>query len=183
MWWWKVVDYGNDVVAFGNQNNKNHYNKFERKEGEVMSLGLKGEYNHTVDDKGRMIVPSKLREQLGLSFVVTKGMDRCLYAYPNNEWEIFENKLRQLPTTNPKARQFVRVFLGSAVDCEVDNQGRINIPKTLRDYAEITKDVTVVGVGDKAEIWSKDKLDAMSNSDEFNLDDLASGFEDLGFNI
>lgn len=149
----------------------------------VMSLGLKGEYNHSVDDKGRMIVPSKLREQLGNSFVITKGMDKCLYAYPENEWEIFEGKLRQLPTTNAKARQFVRVFLGSAVDCEIDNQGRINVPKTLRDYAGITKDVTVVGVGDKAEIWSKEQLEQINNSEEFNLDDLASGFEELGFNI
>ncbi len=148
-----------------------------------MSLGLKGEYNHSVDDKGRMIVPSKLREQLGISFVVTKGMDKCLYAYPNNEWEIFEGKLRQLPTTNANARLLVRMFLGSAVDCEVDNQGRINIPKTLRDYAGITKDVTVIGVGDKAEIWSKEKLDAIHNSDELDLDEIASGLEALGFNI
>ena len=162
---------------------KKHLQRGKERKVRIVSLGLKGEYNHSVDNKGRMIVPSKLREQLGLSFVVTKGMDKCLYAYPNNEWEIFEGKLRQLPTTNAKARQFVRVFLGSAVDCEVDNQGRINLPKTLRDYADITKDVTIVGVGDKAEIWSKEKLDEMNNSDEFNLDELASGFEELGFNI
>lgn len=148
-----------------------------------MSFGLKGEYNHTVDDKGRMIVPSKLREQLGITFVITKGMDKCLYAYPNDEWELFEGKLRQLPTTNASARQFVRVFLGSAVDCEIDNQGRINIPKNLREYAGITKDVTVVGVGDKAEIWSKELFDEKNSVDALDLDALAEGISDLGIVI
>ena len=99
-------------------------------EGKVtaMSKGLKGEYNHSVDSKGRMIVPSKLREQLGLSFVVTRGMDGCLFAYPNDEWEIFEGKLRQLPMTNENSRKFKRFFQAGAADCEVDNQGRILLP-------------------------------------------------------
>lgn len=148
-----------------------------------MSRGLKGEYNHSVDAKGRMIVPSKLREQLGVSFVVTKGIDKCLYAYPNNEWEIFESKLRQLPTTNANSRKFVRFFLGSATDCEVDNQGRILLPTTLREYAGVTKDVTIVGVGDKAEIWSKERWDEQINMDDLDFDEIAQGIEELGIII
>lgn len=154
------------------------------KEGEgLMSKGLKGEYNHTVDAKGRMIVPSKLREQLGVSFVVTKGMDKCLFAYPNNEWEIFEGKLRQLPTTNEKSRQFKRFFLGSATDCEVDNQGRILLPASLREFAGILKDVTIVGVGERAEIWSKEKWEEQNNIDDIDFNEIAQGIEDLGIMI
>lgn len=148
-----------------------------------MSKGLKGEYNHSVDAKGRMTVPSKLKEQLGLSFVVTKGLDGCLSAYPNDEWEIFDNKLRTLPKTNEAARQLVRFFVGSASDCEVDNQGRILLPATLRTFAGISKEVVVVGVGERAEIWSKEKWDAMNNAEEIDYNALAKGIEDLGFSI
>jgi MraZ protein len=154
-------------------------------EGKVtaMSKGLKGEYNHSVDSKGRMIVPSKLREQLGLSFVVTRGMDGCLFAYPNDEWEIFEGKLRQLPMTNENSRKFKRFFQAGAADCEVDNQGRILLPANLREFAGITKDVTVVGVGERAEIWSKEKWEEKNNIDDIDFNELAQGIEDLGIMI
>ena len=148
-----------------------------------MSKGLKGEYNHSVDAKGRMIVPSKLRERLGLSFVVTRGMDGCLNAYPNDEWELFENKLSKLPTTNAQARQFVRFFMGSADDVEVDNQGRVLLSPALRKFADITKDVTVVGMGDHVEIWSREKWDEQNNVDDIDFDDIAKGFEELGIMI
>ena len=148
-----------------------------------MSKGLKGEYNHSVDAKGRMIVPSKLRERLGLSFVVTRGMDGCLNAYPNDEWEIFENKLSKLPTTNAQARQFVRFFMGSADDVEVDNQGRVLLSPALRKFADITKDVTIVGMGDHVEIWSREKWDEQNNVEDIDFDEIAKGFEELGIMI
>lgn len=148
-----------------------------------MSKGLKGEYNHSVDAKGRMIVPSKLRERLGLSFVVTRGMDGCLHAYPSDEWEIFENKLSKLPTANAQARQFVRFFMGSADDVEVDNQGRVLLSPALRNFAGITKDVTIVGMGDHVEIWSREKWDAQNNVEDIDFDEIAKGFEELGIVI
>lgn len=171
--WEKVVDFGVP----------DHFQGDEERKVRVMSLGLKGEYSHSIDSKGRMIVPSKLREQLGVSFVIARGMDRCLCAYPREEWEIYAKKLEELPTTSKNARRFVRAISSSAYDCEVDNQGRINIPQKLRDFAQITKDVVVVGVGDKAEIWSKELYEAECCLDDVDLDELASGFADLGFNI
>ncbi|MDO5155703.1 MAG: division/cell wall cluster transcriptional repressor MraZ [Eubacteriales bacterium] len=148
-----------------------------------MSKGLKGEYNHSVDSKGRMIVPSKLRERLGLSFVVTKGMDKCLYAYPSDEWELFENQLEKLPKTSKQAREFVRFFMGSAMDVEVDNQGRVMLANTLREFAGITKDVTIVGMGDHAEIWSKEKWDEQNSVEDIDFEEISKGFEDLGIMI
>lgn len=173
--WWTVVNCGGFAKAV----------PILTDEGKVreMSKGLKGEYNHSVDAKGRMIIPSKLREQLGMTFVVTKGMDHCLHAYPNNEWEIFEGKLRQLPTTNEQTRAFKRFFLGSAADCEVDNQGRILLPASLRSFAGITKDVTIVGVGDHAEIWSKETWDSQNNVDDIDFNEMAKGIEELGIII
>ena len=94
-----------------------------------------GEYNHTIDTKGRLIVPSKFRETLGESFVVTKGLDGCLFVYDNIEWSIFEEKLRTLPITNKEARQFVRFFLAGATEAEVDKQVRILVPTVLREFA------------------------------------------------
>ena len=145
-----------------------------------MSKGLKGEFNHTVDAKGRMIIPSKLREQLGMSFVVTRGTDGCLFAYPNDEWDIFEGKLRQLPMTNENARKFKRFFQAGATDCEVDNQGRVLLPSNLRDFAGITKDVVIVGVGERAEIWSKDKWLKYSEEENLAADEIAARIENLG---
>lgn len=145
-----------------------------------MSKGLIGEYNHSLDTKGRMTVPSKLREQLGMTFVVTKGMDNCLHAYSNNEWEIFGEKVNNLPTTK---RGLKRFFLGSATECEVDNQGRILLPANLRSFAGITKDVTIVGVGDHAEIWSKENWDSQNNVDDIDFDEIAKEIEELGIII
>ncbi len=146
----------------------------------IVSKGLKGEYSHSVDAKGRMIVPSKLREPLGATFVVTKGMDKCLLAYPNDEWDIFEEKLNKLPMTNKKAREMKRYFVGSAVDCEVDNQGRILLPANLREFAKIVKDVVIVGGIEYVEIWSKEIYNEKNNK-EVDFDELAEGIEDLGF--
>ena len=117
-----------------------------------------GEYNHTIDAKGRVIVPSKFRETLGDEFVVTKGLDGCLFVYDNNEWAAFEEKLKSLPITNKDARQFVRFFLAGAASVEVDKQGRILLPGSLREFAELIKDVVLIGVGSRIEIWSKERV-------------------------
>ena len=144
---------------------------------------LTGEFNHSIDSKGRLIIPSKLRDSLGEHFVITKGMDGCLFLYPENEWEAFEKKLRTLPLTNKKARDFKRFFLGSAVDGEIDKQGRVLLSSSLRTYASLEKEVVLAGVLDKVEIWSKEAWDARTNDIEENIEDIASDMEDLGLSI
>lgn len=116
-----------------------------------------GEYNHTIDAKGRLIIPSKFREVLGEEFVITKGLDGCLFVYDNQEWNAFEEKLKALPLNKKDNRQFVRFFLAGAAEVEVDKQGRILVPGNLRDFAGLEKDVVLVGVASRIEIWSKAK--------------------------
>ena len=116
-----------------------------------------GTYEHGLDAKGRVIIPAKLRDGLGESFVVTLGLDGCLFAYPMDEWEDFIDKLKQLPGTK-EARKLQRYFLAGAAPCEADKQGRVLIPANLREQAGLTKDVVFVGVLQKIEIWSKDRI-------------------------
>ncbi|MGL5433824.1 MAG: division/cell wall cluster transcriptional repressor MraZ [Lachnospiraceae bacterium] len=137
-----------------------------------------GEYNHTVDAKGRLIVPSKFREQLGDEFVVTKGLDGCLFVYENTEWKILEEKLHSLPLTNANARKFSRFFLAGATTCEVDKQGRILLPAVLRDFAEITKEAVLVGVGSRIEIWSRESWNESNTYDD--MEEIAENMEGLG---
>lgn len=141
---------------------------------------LLGEYRHNVDTKGRVSVPSKFRGDLGQSFVVTKGLDNCLFLYSKSEWETFENKLKELPLTNSEARSFMRFFFAGAAECEVDKQGRINIPQVLRDYADIKKDVVIVGVSTRAEIWDSSSWEKYTSSDSLNANKLASQMSNLG---
>lgn len=141
---------------------------------------LLGEYRHNVDTKGRVSVPSKFRGDLGQSFVVTKGLDNCLFMYSKQEWETFENKLKELPLTNNDARSFMRFFFAGAAECEVDKQGRINIPQVLRDYAGIKKDVVIVGVSTRAEIWDSSNWDKYTSSDSLNVSQIASQMSNLG---
>ncbi len=140
-----------------------------------------GEYNHTIDAKGRLIIPSKFREILGDAFVVTKGLDGCLFVYDNQEWKRFEEKLRSLPITNKEARQFVRFFLAGATEAEVDKQGRILIPNVLREFAEITKDVVLVGVGSRIEIWSRERFEETASFED--MDEIAEHMAELGLGI
>ena len=137
-----------------------------------------GEYNHTVDAKGRLIVPSKFREVLGDEFVVTKGLDGCLFVYENTEWKALEEKLHALPLTNANARKFSRFFLAGATTCEVDKQGRILLPAVLRDFAGIDKDAVLVGVGSRIEIWSKDAWNESNTYDD--MEEIAENMEGLG---
>ena len=140
-----------------------------------------GEYNHTIDAKGRMIVPSKFREQLGNEFVVTKGLDGCLFVYPNEEWHNIEEKFRTVPLTTKDARKFSRFFFAGAATCELDKQGRILLPAHLREFAGLEKDVVLVGVGSRVEIWSKDKWETV-NSDA-DMDEITGAMEGLGLTI
>lgn len=137
-----------------------------------------GEYNHTVDAKGRLIVPSKFREQLGDEFVVTKGLDGCLFVYENTEWKILEEKLKNLPLTNANARKITRFFLAGASQCEVDKQGRILLPAVLREFAEIEKEAVMVGVGNRIEIWSRESWTSANVYDD--VDEIAESMEGLG---
>ena len=140
-----------------------------------------GEYNHTIDAKGRMIVPSKFREQLGNEFVVTKGLDGCLFVYPHEEWHNIEEKFRNVPLTTKDARKFSRFFFAGAATCELDKQGRILIPPVLREFADLQKDVVSVGVLNRIEIWSTDNwLDCNSYDD---MDEIAEHMADLGLSI
>lgn len=140
-----------------------------------------GEYNHSIDQKGRLIVPSKFREQLGNEFVVTKGLDGCLFVYSNEEWQRIEDKFREIPLTTKDARKFSRFFFAGAATCEVDKQGRILLPSNLREYAAIEKEVVSVGVLSRVEIWSKDRWS--ENGDYDDMDEIAEHMAELGLGI
>ena len=140
-----------------------------------------GEYNHTIDTKGRLIVPSTFREALGDTFVVTKGLDGCLFVYDNQEWNAFEEKLKSLPITNKEARQFARFFLAGAAEVEVDKQGRILVPNILREFAQINKEVVLIGVASRIEIWSKERFEGITAFED--MDEIAEHMAELGLGI
>ena len=142
-----------------------------------------GEYSHTIDTKGRLIIPSKFREELGETFVVTKGLDGCLFVFSDEEWKAFEIKLKSLPLTNKNARQFARFFVAGATPCELDNQGRILLPATLREFAGLEKDVVLTGMLNRIEIWSKEKWNENNSLDDVAMDEIAEQMTDLGFGI
>ena len=141
---------------------------------------LIGEYEHSLDAKGRIIMPSKLREDMGEKFIVTKGLDGCLFGFSKNEWNNFEEKLKTLPLTNKNARDFVRFFLSGATECEIDKQGRFLISSNLRDYATLEKDVVIIGVGTRLEIWSKDKWKNYNSDENISADEIAENMTMLG---
>ena len=140
-----------------------------------------GEYNHAIDTKGRLIIPSKFREELGEEFVVTKGLDGCLFVFPNDAWHEFEAKLRALPLTNKSARQFSRFFVAGATPGELDKQGRILLPGTLREFAGLEKDVVLTGMLNRIEIWSKEKWSENNSYDD--MDEIAEQMSDIGLVI
>lgn len=141
---------------------------------------LLGEYTHTLDLKGRIIIPSKFREDLGESFIVTKGLDGCLFAYSKGEWEKFELKLKTLPMTNVATRNFIRFFFSGATECELDKQGRITLPQNLREYASLTKDICIIGVSSRVEIWNKENWENYTSPDNMDLDKIADQMSNLG---
>ena len=142
-----------------------------------------GEYSHTIDTKGRLIIPSRFREELGETFVVTKGLDGCLFVFSDEEWKAFEIKLKSLPLTNKNARQFARFFVAGATPCELDKQGRILLPATLREFAGLEKDVVLTGMLNRIEIWSTDKWNENNSLDDVAMDEIAEQMTDLGLGI
>ncbi|MDT2613704.1 division/cell wall cluster transcriptional repressor MraZ [Enterococcus dongliensis] len=140
-----------------------------------------GEFHHNVDAKGRLIVPSKLREQLGEKFVITRGMDGCLFGYPLNEWNQLETKLNEMPLAKKDARAFVRFFYSAATECEIDKQGRINIPVSLRNHASLEKECVIIGVANRIEVWDQTRWNEFTKETEASFDDIAETMVDFGF--
>ncbi|RDI47558.1 division/cell wall cluster transcriptional repressor MraZ [Falsibacillus pallidus] len=140
-----------------------------------------GEYQHNVDNKGRLIIPAKFRDYLGESFVLTRGLDQCLFGYPMSEWASVEEKLKALPLTKKDARAFTRFFFSGATDCELDKQGRINIPSTLLGYAQLEKECVIVGVSNRIEIWSKTLWEDYFIESEESFGEIAENL--IGFDL
>lgn len=141
---------------------------------------LIGEYEHNIDAKGRLIMPAKLKEDIGEKFVITQGLDGCLFVYSQSEWKNFEDKLRTFPLTNKDARALKRFFLAKATECELDKQGRFLISSNLREFASLEKEVVIIGVLDKIEIWSKEKWLKYSEQENMEADEIAERMENLG---
>ncbi len=140
-----------------------------------------GEYNHTIDAKNRLIIPSKFREVLGDSFMVSRGLDECLYIFEQSEWDVFEEKIRKLPLSDKKARRFGRFLLAGAACVEVDRQGRILLPSSLVEFAGLQKEAVLLGVGSRIEIWSREKLDEELEAED--MDSIAEHMAELGVGI
>ena len=139
-----------------------------------------GEYEHSIDTKGRITMPAKLKLEIGEKFVITKGLDGCLFVYSQEEWTNFEEKLKTLPLTNKNARDFVRFFLSGAIECELDKQGRFLITSNLRDYATLEKEVVIIGVGTRLEIWNKEKWKKYNSDENISADEIAENMTILG---
>ena len=141
---------------------------------------LIGEYEHSLDVKGRLILPAKIREDMGDKFIVTKGLDGCLFGFSQNEWTNFEEKLKTLPLKNKNARDFVRFFLSGATECEIDKQGRFLIAGNLREYANLEKDAIIIGVGTRIEIWNREKWKSYNSDENISADEIAENMTMLG---
>ncbi|HEY2421470.1 MAG TPA: division/cell wall cluster transcriptional repressor MraZ [Neobacillus sp.] len=140
-----------------------------------------GEYRHSIDNKGRMIVPSKFRDGLGEMFIITRGLDQCLFGYPLSEWALIEEKLKGLPLTKKDARAFTRFFFSGATESELDKQGRINIPAPLLTYAKLEKECVILGVSNRIEIWSKPIWEDYFTQSEESFAEIAENM--IGFDI
>lgn len=138
---------------------------------------MTGQYQHSIDNKGRLFIPAKLREELGDTFYVTMGIDRCLSVYSNESWNRFTEKFESLPYSRTRA---MRPLFANATKCEPDAQGRILLPTKLREYANLTKDVVVIGVSNRAEIWNADAWSELE-AQELNPENLTAVMEELGF--
>ena len=141
-----------------------------KKVGDIM---LMGEYHHNIDDKGRLIIPSKFRYELGEKFIITRGLDKCLFIYPQSEWEKIVKRLKSLPFTSKDARNFTRFFLSGAAECEFDKQGRINITSPLVSYAGLTSKCVIIGANDRLEIWDEDLWNNFFEENADNFSEIA----------
>ena len=144
---------------------------------------LMGEYHHTIDDKGRIIIPAKFRNELGDKFIVTRGLENCLFAYPESTWNQIVDKLKTLPFTKKDARNFTRFFLSGATTVEFDKQGRINIPSTLAAYSNLLKECVIIGVGDRLEIWSENSWNEFFNQNKDSMSDIAENLFTVDMDI
>lgn len=141
---------------------------------------LIGEYSHSLDVKGRLIMPAKLREDMGEKFIITTGLDGCLFGFSMIEWQKFEDKLKTLPITNKNARNFVRFFLSGATECELDKQGRFLIASKLREVANLDKDITIIGAGTRIEIWNTKKWEEQTSAENLSIEEIEKNMEELG---
>lgn len=141
---------------------------------------LLGEYEHSIDTKGRIAMPAKLREGLGGKFIITKGLDGCLFVYAMDEWQRVEQKLASLPMSRKTARDFTRFLFGGACEGECDKQGRVLLPANLRRYAGLERDAVIVGVGSRAEIWDAAKWQQYNEESAEDVNELAEQLADLG---
>ena len=132
-----------------------------------------GEYHHNIDDKGRIIIPAKFRDDLGNKFIVTRGFEKCLYVYSMEEWNNIVAKLKSLPFTKKDARIVIRAFFSGAAECEFDRSGRINITSPLVSYADITKECVVIGANDRIEIWSQNEWNSFMDINSDKIEDIA----------
>ena len=134
---------------------------------------LMGEYHHTIDEKNRLIIPSKFRSELGEKFVITRGLENCLFVYSLVEWENIVSKLRALPFTKKDSRNFTRFFMSGATECVLDKSGRVCITSPLVHYAGLTKECVIIGANDRLEIWDNDAWENFFNENEDNFSDIA----------
>ena len=141
---------------------------------------LMGEFNHSIDDKNRLIIPSKLRNELGNETVITRGLDKCLFIYSNKEWESIVSKLSNLPFTKKSVRDFNRFFLSSASTIVFDKMGRVNLSQSLLNYANLTKECVIIGVNDRVEVWDKNEFDTFISSNLDNFSDMAENLFEGG---
>ena len=144
---------------------------------------LSGEYRHNIDNKGRIIVPSKIREEMGGRIVITRGLDGCLFGYSEKTWESIMEKLNSLPFTKRDARNFTRFMTSGAITLEFDKQGRINIPSYLNNYASLIKEVVIIGVIDRIEIWSNDNWEKFMNDNVESLSDISENLFNSNFDL
>lgn len=142
---------------------------------------LMGEFHHNIDEKGRIIIPSKIREELGEEIIVTRGLEDCLFVYSLDEWSLIVSKLKTLPFTKKDARSFTRMFLSGATSASFDKQGRIKIPTPLTSYASLTKECVIIGVNDRLEIWSLEKWNRFMEESKEDLSDLADHLFETNF--
>ena len=145
--------------------------------------GFIGQYNHTIDSKGRVIIPLRYRADLGDKFILSKGLDGCLWIHPLSEWQKFTSRLRELSNIDRESRQFKRFFVSGAVECELDKQGRILVPAPLRKYAGLEKDIVLAGMDTRVEVWSESKWDDENSFTDTNMDQVAAHLSELGVRI
>ena len=142
-----------------------------------------GEYHHTIDEKGRIIIPSKFREELGNNFIITRGIENCLFVYSEENWAKITDKLNSLPFTKKDARTFNRFFMSGATNVELDKQGRVNISKPLIDYASLLKDCVIIGTGDRLEVWSQESWESFFDSTKDSMSDIAENLFNESVNL